>query len=256
MLKIDREQVIAALKAVGLERGDGVMVHSALQFLGVPEGGLGMYYDSLCTALGIDSGMGTLVVPTFNFDFASGKAFDQSATPAVEMGVFPEYMRQQPGVLRSPHPMQSIAAIGAHAADLTGRDTSSAFDPGSAFERMLELDFKLLLLGADVRFTSMIHYVEQRMKVPYRYWKEFTGEVRLTGQPLQVRTYRMFARDLALDPELYLVPLQRALEQRDLWRSVPLNYGKVATCSMQDFVAVGEELLGADPWALVLERNK
>ncbi len=256
MLNVNREQVISTLETVGLKKSDGVMIHSALQFLGIPEGGMGIYFDALWAVLGIGSGTGTLVVPTFNFGFAHGQVFDQAFTPAEEMGVFPEYVRQQSGVLRSPHPMQSVAAVGHYAADLTMRDTPSAFDPGSAFDRMLELDFKLLLLGADVRFTSMIHYAEQRMQVPYRYWKEFTGEVRLTGQPPQIRTYRMFARDLTIDPDISSAPVQKALEERGLWTSVPLNYGKVALCRFRDFVSVAEELISKDPWALVLNHPK
>jgi|SRR5271157_1083942 len=256
MLKVTREQVSAALAAVGLKAGDGVMVHSALQFLGQPVGGLGMYYDALCSLLDIGrgTGTGTLVVPTFNFGFARGQPFDQANTPAEEMGVFPEYVRSQPGARRTPHPMQSLAAVGALAADLAGRDTTSAFDPGSAFDRMVELNFKLLLLGADVRFTSLIHYVEQRMQVPYRYWKEFTGEVRLAGRPAQVRTYRMFARDLALDPEVSSAPVQKLLEKHGVWSSVTLNYGKLASCRFGDFVAAAEALLDKDPWALVKNR--
>jgi aminoglycoside N3'-acetyltransferase len=254
MLKATHDQVISTLKAVGVKPGDGVMVHSALQFLGQPEGGLGMYCAALSEALGIGSGTGTLVVPTFNFGFAHGQPFDQATTPAEEMGVFPEYVRRQPGALRSPHPMQSIAVLGFHSGDLASRDTSSAFDPGSAFERMVELDFKLLLLGADVRFTSMIHYAEQSMKVPYRYWKEFSGEVRLTGKLPERRTYRMFARDLDLDPEVSSAPVQKELERRGMWSSERLNYGKVALCRFQDFVAVAEDLLKEDPWALVQNR--
>jgi len=254
MLKVNREQVVNALQSVGLQKGDGVMAHSALQFLGMPEGGLGMYYGALCAVLGISEGAGTLVVPTFNFGFAHGEPFIQQETPAEEMGVFPEYIRQQPEVLRSPHPMQSIAAVGCHAADLTSRDTSSAFDPGSAFERMVELDFKLLLLGADVRFTSLVHYPEQRMKVPYRYWKEFTGEVRLLGTPPATRTYRMYARDLTLDPEVNCAPVRKLLIERGLWSSVTLNYGKVEVCRFRDFVKAEEELLAKDPWVLVTNR--
>jgi aminoglycoside 3-N-acetyltransferase len=254
MLKITRKQVISCLETAGLKRGDGVMVHSALQFLGIPEGGMGIYFDALCTVLGIGSGTGTLVVPTFNFGFARGLGFNQATTPAEEMGVLPEYVRQQPGVLRSPHPMQSVAAVGYYASDLAERDTSSAFEHGSVFERMLELNFKLLLLGADVRFTSMIHYAEQRMKVPYRYWKEFTGEVILTGKQPEIRTYRMFARDLAMDPEVSSLPVQRALEACGAWNSVKLNYGKVAICRFGDFVTTAEELISKDPWALVVNR--
>jgi aminoglycoside 3-N-acetyltransferase len=256
MLKVNREKIISALENVGLKKGDGVMVHSALQFLGLPEGGMGIYFDALCTVLDIGSMNGTLVVPTFNFGFAHGQIYDQESTPAEEMGVFPEYVRHHAGVLRSRHPMQSVGAIGHYAADLAERDTSSAFDPGSAFDRMVELDFQLLLLGADVHFTSLIHYAEQQMLVPYRYWKNFTGDVRLTGQPPQIRTYRMFARDLTIDPDVSSAPVQKVLEERGLWNSVQLNYGKVALCRFRDFVSVAEELISIDPWVLVTNRPK
>jgi aminoglycoside N3'-acetyltransferase len=166
------------------------------------------------------------------------------------MGVFSEYVRQHPAALRTPHPLQSLAVIGRYAADLAGRDTLSAFDPGSAFERMLELDFKLLLLGADVQAVSMVHYSEQRAGVPYRYWKDFTGEVKIpTGW--ETRTYRMYARDLELNPQLDLRPIQKALEQRGRWRQVALNYGQVAACRLKDFVQAADELLAKDPRALV-----
>ncbi len=120
---------------------------------------------------------GTLVVPTFNFSFARGESYDPKVTPCEGMGAFSEYIRQHPKALRTPHPMQSLAIIGHSAEDLSGRDTASAFDPGSAFERMLELDFRLLLLGADIQAVSMVHYSEQRAAVPYRYWKDFTGKI-------------------------------------------------------------------------------
>jgi aminoglycoside 3-N-acetyltransferase len=258
MLKATRDQVMATLKAVGLGRSDGVMVHSALQFLGWPEGGAGMYYEALDLLLGLRSLDGTLVVPTFNFGFAHGQPFDQAHTPAEELnaGTFPEYIRQRPEAKRSPHPLQSVAAVGAWADDLSGRDTSSAFDPGSAFDRMLELDFTLVLLGASVDAISMLHYVEQRLQVPYRFWKKFTGEVTLPGRPPEVRTYRMYARYRKLNPQLDYSPIQAELERRGGWSSTPLNYGTVAACRARDFVAVAEELIRRDPWVLVKNRPK
>jgi aminoglycoside 3-N-acetyltransferase len=149
--------------------------------------------------------------------------------------------------------MQSIAVLGCYAADLAERDTLSAFDPGSAFERMLELDFKLLLLGADSKATSMFHYCEQRLNVPYRYWKDFTGEVR-TPDGWQTRTYRMFARDMDLNPQLTLDPVVADMQARGEWISAPLNYGQVTACRLVDFVTVADRFLAEDPWCLVLNR--
>jgi aminoglycoside 3-N-acetyltransferase len=169
------------------------------------------------------------------------------------MGIFSEFVRQLTGARRTPHPLQSLAVVGRYAGDLSSRDTPSAFDPGSAFERMVELGFKLLLLGADIQAVSMLHYSEQRARVPYRYWKDFTGLVR-SGQGWQTRTYRMFVRDLRADPRIELYPVQALLEARSQWMSVPLNYGQISTCRLADFVAAVDQFLKKDPWSLVINR--
>jgi aminoglycoside 3-N-acetyltransferase len=247
MKEVTKQQVIEALKAVGVQPGDGLLVHSALQFLGRPVGGMGMYFEALCEAVP----RGTLAVPTFNFAFARGEPYDPQAAPSVGMGILSEYARQQPGALRTPHPMQSLAVIGAYAADLAARDTSSAFDPGSPFERMLELGFKILLLGADIDAISMIHYSEQRYNVPYRYWKEFTGQVH-TPTGWEERTYRMYARDLELDPHLTLHSVRDYLHAQNQYYSTPLNYGQVALIHMTDFVSTVDCFLAADPFSLMI----
>jgi aminoglycoside 3-N-acetyltransferase len=248
--KLTRRELDEALAAIGVTAGDGLLVHSALQFFGKPEHGLQMYLDALRVAIGTT---GTLAVPTFPFTFNRGLDYDPATTPSKDMGVFSEFVRTQPGARRTKHPMQSLAVIGAAAQDLAGRDTLSAFDQRSAFERMLELNFKLLLLGADVQAASIVHFSEQRAAVPYRYWKEFSGRIKEGGQ-WQERTYRMFVRDLELDPQLRLTPIQIALEAKGQWNSVELHYGKIAACSLTDFVAAADTLLAADPWALVANR--
>jgi aminoglycoside 3-N-acetyltransferase len=247
---LTRKELDTALAAVGVTKGDGLLVHSALQFFGKPEGGLQMYLDALLAAVGPS---GTLAVPTFPFTFNRGLDYDPATTPSKDMGIFSEFVRTQPNARRTTHPMQSLAVIGAVAGDLTARDTLSAFDNGSAFERMLELNFKLLLLGADVQAASIVHYSEQRAAVPYRYWKDLSGRIKESSQ-WQTRTYRMFVRDLDLDPQLRLAPIQEALEAKGQWRSVALHYGKIVTCSLADFVAATDALLTADPWALVTNK--
>lgn len=247
---LTRKELDDALAAVGVTAGDGLLVHSALQFFGKPESGLQMYLDALRTAIGPS---GTLAVPTFPFTFNRGLDYDPDITPSKDMGVFSEFVRKQPDAWRTTHPMQSLAVIGAAANDLAGRDTLSAFDDDSAFERMLELNFKLLLLGADVQAASIVHYSEQRAAVPYRYWKDFSGRIK-EGAQWQTRTYHMFVRDLELDPQLRLAPIQIALEAKGQWRSVGLHYGKIAACSLADFVAATDALLAANPWALVANK--
>ncbi|MEK6256001.1 MAG: AAC(3) family N-acetyltransferase [Chloroflexota bacterium] len=247
MNSVSKEQVIEILNTLGIAAGDGLLVHSALQFLGRPHSGEGMYLEALQSVIGPQ---GTIAVPTFNFAFTKGEDYDPLTAPSVGMGAFSEYVRQLPEALRTTHPMQSRAGIGAPAQQMAGRDTPSAFDDGSAFVRMLELDFKLLLLGADIEASSIAHYSELRAEVPYRYWKDFTGRI-LLNNDWETCTYRMFVRDLKIDPLLTGVPVQALLEIKGQWTSQPLTYGFISVCSMRDFVATTDEILAMDVWSLV-----
>lgn len=247
MQGVTQAQVVESLAAVAIGTGEGVLVHAAIQYLGKPEGGVDMYREAFESVLGAE---GTLAVPTFNFGFARGQVFDRANTPSDQMGVFAEHIRSLPQALRSPHPLQSVAVIGRHAQDIAERDTPSAFDAGSAFERMLDLDFEMVLLGASIQVASIVHYSEQKARVPYRYWKTFEGTVFRSGEP-RTATCRMFARDLALDPRRDFGSVQRLLEARGLWRQVKLNYGTVAACRLREVVAAADSLLADNPWALV-----
>lgn len=250
MNEVTRDQVAECLRQVGVRAGESVLVHAAIQYLGRPSGGVGLYFEAFRTVLGDE---GTVVVPTFNFGFARGVPFDRANTPSEEMGVFAEYVRCLPGARRTPHPLQSVAAVGPHAEDLAGRDTPSAFDPGSAFERMLELDFRMVMLGAGIKVASIVHYSEQKQAVPYRHWKDFAGTLVEEGLSRPAR-YRMFARDLELDPKMDFTPVQTALEANGRWREVILNYGRVSACPLREVVAAADEILAQDPWALVGNR--
>ncbi len=252
MESITPEQLKQALTGIGFQRGDGLLIHSAIQFLGEPEGGAGMYYDVLMKIIGNE---GTLVVPTFNFNFAKSGQYDPATTRSVGMGTFSEYIRMLPEAKRTTHPMQSLAVIGNHASDLAGRDTPCAFDDDSAFDRMLQLDFKLLLLGASIQAASVIHYSEQRAKVPYRYWKDFSGMINTSQGPIN-KTYRMFVRDMGLNPKLAIADLQKELAKRSQWHAVKVNYGEIASCSLRDFVQAANEMLRSDPWVFVTNKPK
>jgi aminoglycoside 3-N-acetyltransferase len=253
MQEVSRQQVIDCLKALGITSGDGLLVHSALQFLGRPIEGVSMYLDALDEILGLSDSAGRLAVPTFNFSFARGEDYDPAAAPSVGMGAFSEMVRQDPRAHRTTHPMQSFALIGELAEEMAAMDTPSAFDDGSAVDKMLAQDDKLLLLGANIQAVSALHYSEQRVGVPYRYWKEFEGKVLRTGE-WQAVSYRMYVRDMEIDARLEIFEIESVLKQRGLWQKLPLNYGKIATCRLRDFVSATTELLSADPWCFVTNK--
>lgn len=241
-----------ALDAVGVAAGDVVMIHSSLLALGRLDG---RPADDAVPAIAgrlIDhlGPRGTLVVPTFTFSFCKGLPFDCQGTPAEIMGQLSEYVRMLPGARRSPHPMQSVAALGPLAADICRNDTPSAFDPGGAFARLTERGAKLLMLGTSMEAASFVHLAEQWAGVPYRFWKDFSGEY-VDGGVSRSRTYRMYVRDLTANTEITVAPIASALTARGQLFEARLGAGWLTSCRFPDFLAAALDLLRPDPTCLV-----
>lgn len=252
-MKSYRRQALArALADAGLRRGDVAFIHSALFALGPVEGvPMAEIPEVIFTTLSALLGpSGTVVVPTFNFDFCTGERFDRQQTPSKGMGAFSEFVRTHDEAHRSSHPMQSVAAVGARAEELTQCDTVGAFDEDGSFEALLETDAMIVMLGCGINAVSMVHYAEERVGVPYRYQKEFSAPYR-DGDRIDRRTYRMYVRDLELDPEVRVEPVGQILRRRGELRRMPLGQGTVEACRVRHFTSAAILLLQRDCRALI-----
>lgn len=252
MKKYRVDEVSQALSALGIGRGDSMLVHSSLFALGLLEGVAPrdvphVLRDTLIAHVGE---AGTLAAPTFTFAFCKGVAFDPANAPSVAMGQLSEAVRQHPAAKRSKHPMQSVAAIGRLAEEICAPDPEAAYAIGGTFHLILEHDFHLVFFGASVQAGSLVHYAEERVQVPYRYFKAFTAPYVMQGQTID-KTYQMYVRDTAMDPRLALAPIEHVLRERAAWREAALGGGRVSACSARAFVDAAEHLLRRDPWALV-----
>jgi aminoglycoside N3'-acetyltransferase len=244
-----------ALDEVGVRSGQVLLVHSSLLSLGTLAGPpvtkmTAGIYDALRSRVGPE---GTIVVPTFNFAFCNGALFDPQKTPSQKMGALSEYVRCQPEARRSLHPMQSVAAIGPLAPTICAPDTPSSFDPGGPFEVLLMADARVLLIGASIQAVSLVHWAEERALVPYRHWKTFSGPYRLHGAVTE-RSYRMYVRDLNLDPRLVLKRIEQVLVSEAHFNRARLGAGYLESFAARDFVEVALSRLREDPYWLVDKR--
>lgn len=132
---VTRDTLATQLRALGVEPGETLLMHSSLSSLGWVCGGAVAVVQGLFDTLGPD---GTLVVPTQTRSLsdpalwanppvpeawwdtirATMPAFDPLVTPSRGVGVIPETVRTWPGALRSAHPQTSFAAVGPRAAEI------------------------------------------------------------------------------------------------------------------------------------------
>ncbi|MBM3258571.1 MAG: AAC(3) family N-acetyltransferase [Candidatus Sericytochromatia bacterium] len=250
MRRISRAQVAEVLDNLGLVAGDHVMVHASLLPFGPPEAGVATFLDPLLAAVGP---RGTVVAPTFTFGFIRTGLYDVADTPSVGMGTLAEAIRRHPSSRRSRHPIQSIAAIGAMARDLSSLETPSAYGPGSAFDRLVAQDFRILLLGAAPGHISASHLSEERAKVPYRYSKTVEGVARLApGEAPRPGKWSFYARYLEIDifPAREDEVVER-LVATGSWRTAELQGIPVHVGSSRAFCSIIDAELAADPYWLL-----
>ncbi len=155
----------AALRRAGVRRGATLMVHSSLSRFGYVEGGPATVVRALRDVLGP---RGTLVVPTHSVSVLGAPPYDPRTSPATT-GAIPEYFRKQPGVLRSPHPTHSVAALGPRAAELTAahRPDLTPMSRAGFWGRLCDVAGDVLLL-CPIRSATIFHVGEAWLDLPLR----------------------------------------------------------------------------------------
>jgi aminoglycoside 3-N-acetyltransferase len=160
---VNREQLLADLRALGLHPGDAVLAHGSLSSFGHVDGGAQAVIDAL---LGLLGPRGTLVMPYF-FPLYDG-AYDCAHLPVPYTGALPQQLRAQPGALLSVHPSHPVVALGPAAPQITADHYRvSAVGRGSPIDRLAKLGGKVLLLGANQSANTTMHTAEAYAAVPY-----------------------------------------------------------------------------------------
>ena len=180
-----REVLAETFRRAGVRPGMAVMVHASLSGLGyLPNGP----YDVIHALLDVIGREGTLLVPTHTGQLtdpadwrnppvpaewvdairAAMEPFDPARTPVRNRGLLPEFVLRMPGARRSTHPLNSVAAIGAHAAHFTAThllDESEGV--GSPCHKLYEVSGHALLLGVGLDSCTAIHAAEFIADSPY-----------------------------------------------------------------------------------------
>jgi aminoglycoside 3-N-acetyltransferase len=239
--------MLSALRAVGLQAGDCIFVHMALKKLGTFDAGGAETFDALfATFMKAIGPNGTLIVPTFNFGFCKGQDYDPRLTKSEGMGQFAEYVRLRGDALRSKHPFQSVAVVGAQTERIANRESKSAFSENSSFDEMLRCDCKIVFFGVPF-VETFVHIAEERARVDYRFWKTFKANVIENGVP-HAKEVAFFARDLDIRPEPHIDndKLYHHLSELGLLTKAPLGSGLISVARAKDLVAHLTEKLQAD----------
>jgi aminoglycoside 3-N-acetyltransferase len=165
------------LDALGVRRGTTLIVHSSLSRIGWVVGGAPTVVRALLAAVGESGTMAMPAATPHCADPATWREpripeehlaevrehlplFDPRTTPTA-MGAIPESFRTWPGTLRSDHPLESVCARGPVAGAITS-EHPLAFSEGRGgpFEKLYDLDGRVLLLGVGFNRCTALHFAE------------------------------------------------------------------------------------------------
>ena len=172
------ESIEKDLRALGLCKGDTVLVHSAMSKIGWICGGAVSVIDALLSTVGED---GTICMPAhtgensdpaqwenppvpkdwFKVIYKHTPVFDVGKTPSRGLGKIPETFRTYPNTLRSNHPQVSFCANGKNAKMITEtHDLTPEFGKNSPLGHLYDLDAKVLFIGTGFANCTSFHMAE------------------------------------------------------------------------------------------------
>jgi aminoglycoside 3-N-acetyltransferase len=175
----------------------------------------------------------SVCVPTFTFSFCNGEDYSVQASRS-KMGALNEYIRKLPGAIRSVDPLLSSVLIGEHR-DLVENLGKNSIGEHSTFDRLhgRGTGVKFLFFGTTVsECFTYTHYVEERLGVPYRYDREFTGSI-TDGDRVWQDTYKLFVRYQGVVPSSSGM-LEQDLLRNGLLRKEPCGASSIACVDEPD----------------------
>ncbi len=245
-MPITKQQLVAALREIGLQPGDSYIVHSSYRSLGDVEGGPEAVIDALIEAVGPT---GNLALPTFNYTANIAEPYFDPAVVRCLTGIIPELGRKRPTAVRSLHPTHSMTVIGPDAVELTKDHMSyRSVGLGSPIDRLAKMGGKVLLLGVGFTSNTTVHLGEEYAGTPKVGWFEETKYARVLmpdGSIVshEVDTSTSCSRGFGAAE----LPLRRNGEIRDL----QLGNSKWMLMQGMDVVRRVVEILGEKPDALL-----
>ena len=241
------EKLVEGFRELGVEEGDTLLVHSSYKSFGEVEGGPQTVIRALEAALGPD---GTLIMPTFNFDFNKGAPWDVRTTPS-KMGVLTELVRKDPRAKRVFHPFYSFAILGKHAEMLGSLRYKSSYERNSVFGKLRDLDGKIMVIGLSyTNSMTFFHHIEQMEGVDYRFLKQFTGEVTDENGNTYTDTFEMLVRDIDKGVITEVNPMGELMEKAGVIRSAKIGEADVKLMKANEVYEFTAREMKRDPHLL------
>lgn len=225
---------------LGVSKGDILMVHADLRIFGAIEGNA---KDLVSLLLEIVGENGTLITPSFTFSFPENFDLEKSATTT---GAISKLFSKHESVRRLPDGMTSYYMVGKDSDSLISNWKNSSYGDNSIPDQVYNKSGKILQLGTDI--LSLIHYLEERVGVPYREVKRFCGKI--IDREKSYDSYTDFYARIKNVAKIIPDPI-RASYYKNLNNSVEIEDKELRLFNAKDFMSYAVPILEKNNCILV-----
>ena len=252
-MTVSFDELVLNFQKLGLKNGDVLLVHSSYKSFGGVEGGPQTVIDALRSIL---TEVGTLIVPTFNYDFCDVKTFNVKKTPS-KMGIISELIRTDSNSKRTLDPVFSFAIIGKYRDNLANLTSEHSFGPNSIFAKLRDLDAKIMIIGLDYNESmTFFHHIEETQGCDYRYFKEFRGNITDYDEVKQDGKIVLFVRDIEIGVQNAVDKMGLIMEQEGIVKKIAVGESEIKIMKANDAYQRTAEEMKMNPHILIKIKKK
>jgi len=247
-MTVSFDELVLNFQKAGLTSGDVLLVHSSYKSFGGVEGGPQTVIDAIRSIL---TDEGTLIVPTFNYDFCDGKPFDIKKTPS-KMGIISELVRTDSNSKRTLDPVFSFAILGKYRDYVADLKSEHSFGSNSIFAKLRELDAKIMIIGLTYNESmTFFHHIEETQGCDYRYFKEFKGTIINYDDVKQDGKIVLFVRDIERGVQNAVDKMGSIMEQEGIVKNTVIGESEIKIMNVNDVYKRTVEEMKKNPYILI-----
>jgi aminoglycoside 3-N-acetyltransferase len=242
------EELLRALRSLGIRPSDSVMLHSAFQRKHGYCGSIEQLTNVFIEAVGPDGHLLMVSLPyrSSSLEYLERqRVFDVLKTPSM-MGLVSEMFRRRPDVLRSLHPTHPVLVRGPKAEWFVADHPGCRFPcgPGSPFERLAQVDGQAVFFNALFANFTFFHYLEHLVSgsLPFPLYTAEPIEARVVDRDRRERTVATYVFAAEAIRRRRFEILERELRRRGAIRSRRLGATRLEAVRVRDSIACVQDM--------------
>ncbi|MBK1991685.1 aminoglycoside N(3)-acetyltransferase [Campylobacter sp. 2018MI35] len=242
--------LLITLEKLGIKKGDVLCIHTELFNFGFPLLSKKEYLDTYIKAfLEILGETGTLIMPTFTYSFCKNENYDKLNSKC-KVGILNEFFRFYEGATRNNDPIFFFCYKRKEQKEFL-KDHSSCFGENSVYDTLYKMNGKIILLGSEINGYTFTHFIEEKAKVPYRYFKNFSGKIIDELGNISQKNIKYYVRNLNTNSNLDVYKQIKILKNSNNFKKEKFGNSCIINIDSKSYLTNTLKKLLDDPYYLL-----